>query len=124
MKSILFVSLVWFSQLFTPNLNSIASALGSGNSDALGRYFDENVEVSVQTKEDTYSKTQATDMVRDFFAKNKPKTFNQLHQGVSKGNGHYSIGDLQTSSGTYRVYMFMKVVNDNYMIQEIRFDKN
>jgi hypothetical protein len=124
MKSLLFVSLMWLSSFFAPNFNSIASALGSGNTDALSRYFDESVEVSVLKKEDTYSKAQATETVREFFTKNKPVKFTQLHQGTSKADSHYSIGDLQTTNGNYRVYLYMKVQNDNYVIQEMRFDKN
>lgn len=116
---------MWLSSFSTPDFGSISSALGSGNIESLSRHFDENVEVSVLKKEDTYSKIQATETVRGFFAKNKPSKFTQVHQGVSKANdSHYFIGDLATSGGSFRVYMYMKVVNDSYYIQEMRFDKN
>jgi hypothetical protein len=76
-------------------------------------------------KEDSYEREKATTLMKDFFAKNKPKGFSQMHQGASKGKDtQYTIGEMPTVSGNYRVYLYMKVVNDNYLIQEIRIGKN
>jgi Domain of unknown function (DUF4783) len=107
-----------------PSFNPIATAMGTGNADALSKFFDEDVEISISDKEDTYDKDKAKSIVTDFFSKNKPKSFNQVHQGQSKGKDtQYCIGEMPTVSGNYRVYLYMKVVSDQYIIQEIRFDK-
>jgi hypothetical protein len=67
---------------------------------------------------------QATKTLGDFFAKNKPRSFNAVHQGTSKGSAsHYTIGDLGSASGTYRVYLYYKSVGDKAVIQEIRIEK-
>lgn len=108
-----------------PNFSVIAAAMSTGNAEALSKYFDEDVEVSLFDKEDTYDKAQATGLMRDFFTKNKPKSFSQMHQGASKGKDtQFSIGEIVTISGNYRVYIYMKIVNDNYLIQEVRIGKN
>lgn len=102
---------------------AITKAISEGNADALGQYFDDNVEVAVKDEEGTYSKANAIKLVRDFFAKNKPTRFSQVHQGASKGQfSEYCIGDLNTQTGTFRVYIYMKVNAGKYTIQEIRFD--
>ncbi|MCB9338072.1 MAG: DUF4783 domain-containing protein [Lewinellaceae bacterium] len=106
------------------NLEAISRAIGSGDAEALGQYFDTNVEVAVMDSEKTYSKTDAVKAVKDFFSKNAPKSFKQVHQGASKGqDSQYCIGNLVASSGTFRVYVYMKVSGGKYLIQELRFDK-
>lgn len=106
------------------NLDAITRAISSGDADALGQYFDTNVEVAVMDKEETYAKADAVKVVKDFFAKNKPASFKQVHQGASKGqDSQYCIGNLAANTGTFRVYIYMKVTGGKYVIQELRFDK-
>ena len=128
MKNFLFVLLLAPSIAFVNteelNLDAITKAISSGNADALGQYFDANVEIAVMDKEETYAKAQAIQVVKDFFSKNKPSTFKQVHQGASKGqDSQYCIGNMTASSGTYRVYIYMKVSGAKQVIQELRFDK-
>ncbi len=102
----------------------MARALGSGNADALGQYFDQNVEISMTDKEDVYAKAQAIAAVRQFFVQNAPRGFQQMHQGASKGSdAQYCIGNLTTSTGTFRVYLYAKSSGGKFLIQEIRFDR-
>lgn len=106
------------------DFSGMAKALGSGNADALGQYFDQNVEISMSDNEDVYAKAQAINMVRQFFTQNAPRGFQQMHQGASKGSdAQYCIGNLTTASGTFRVYLYAKTSAGKFLIQEIRFDK-
>lgn len=128
MKNFLFVLLLVPSVAFVNseelNLDAISKAISSGNADALGQYFDTTVEIAIMDKEETYAKTQAIQAVKDFFAKNKPSSFKQVHQGASKGqDSQYCIGNMIATSGTYRVYIYMKVSGTKQVIQELRFDK-
>ena len=116
--------MVAFVNIEQQNLDAITKAISSGNADALGQYFDSNVEVAVMDKEETYSKAEAIKVVKEFFAKNKPSSFKQVHQGASKGqDSQYCIGNMTATSGTYRVYIYMKVSGGKGVIQELRFDK-
>jgi hypothetical protein len=126
-KLMLFTILLSATMAMNPiqddSLTAITAAINSGNADALGKYFDANVEVAVKETEKTYSKTEAVKVVKDFFAKNKPSNFKQVHQGASKGqDSQYIIGNLAANTGSFRVYVFMKVNGGNNVIQEIRFD--
>ncbi len=101
----------------------IVRAISAGDATALGRFFDNSVEVSVSGKENIYSKAEAIEIVKGFFAKNRPKAFSQVHQGASKGkDSQYCIGDLTTTGGAFRVYIYIKNVGETSIIQEIRFD--
>lgn len=106
------------------NLAAITKAISNGNAEALGKFFDNTVEVAVMDNEEVYSKAEAINIVKDFFKKNKPSSFSQVHHGASKGqDSQYCIGNMVASSGTFRVYVYMKVSGGKYLIQELRFDK-
>jgi hypothetical protein len=107
-----------------PSLDAISKALSSGDAEALSQYFGDNVEISILDQEQMYSKAKATEVVRSFFNGNKPKSFNQVHQGTSRENSdQYCIGNMAATTGSYRVYIYLKMSGSNATIQEIRFDK-
>ena len=106
------------------SLSAITKAIGEGNAETLGQNFDNTVELSILDTEEAYSRADAVKIVRDFFTKNKVASFSQMHQGASKGqDSQFIIGILNTSVGTYRVYIYMKVTGGKYLVQELRFDK-
>ena len=88
------------------------------------QYFDHSVEIAVLDDEDVYSKSEAINVVKDFFTSNKPKSFVKAHEGTSKGqDSQYCIGKLETSTRTFRVYIYMKVTGSKFLVQELRFDE-
>ena len=121
---LMFVPMIAFADQGSPTLEAITNALNSGDADALSKYFADNVEISIQDKEQVYTKAKALDVVRGFFTSNKPKGFSQVHKGTSRENSdQYCIGNLTASNGNYRVYLYLKVSGDDLFIQEMRFDK-
>lgn len=107
-----------------PSLDAISKALSSGDVDALSQYFGDNVEISILDQEQLYPKAKATDVLRSFFNGNKPKAFNPVHQGTSRENSdQYCIGNMSATTGSYRVYIYLKMTGSTASIQEIRFDK-
>ena len=125
MKTLIIVfSLLMPASFLQPNIAPITKALSEGDATTLGNYLDNSVELTVLASQNVYDKAQATNALRDFFAKNKPHSFNAVHQGSSKGSSsHYTIGDLASASGNYRVYLYYKSVGDKPIIQEIRIEK-
>ena len=53
--------------------DGIVSSIQNGNGPALAGFFNENVELVVDTHDDVYSKSQAQQIVSEFFKANKPK---------------------------------------------------
>ncbi len=102
------------------SIDEVIGALRSGNSSELSKFFDENVELTLPDKSDSYSKAQAQLIVKDFFGNNGVKGFDLKHKGDSPG-GHFAIGTLQTNSGNFRTNVFMKMKNNSEVIKEIRF---
>jgi hypothetical protein len=102
------------------SIDEVIGALRSGNATELSRYFDDNVEVTLPVKSDSYSKAQAQMILKDFFANNDVRGFELKHKGDSPG-GHYCIGTLQTKSGNFRAHIFMKSKGDKELVKELRF---
>ena len=101
-------------------IEEIISALKAGNATELAKYFDNTVEITLPDKSNSYSKTQAEVVLRDFFSNNPVKGFEILHKGEN-GGSQYCIGKLITKNGSYRTTVFMKQKGNTQTLQEIRF---
>ena len=97
--------------------SEIISALNEGNSGQLSGYLNANVELVIESKNDVFSKQQATGIITDFFRKNRVIGFQLLHKG-NKDAASFAIGTLKTSSVTYRVY----VLTRKNEIQQLRIE--
>jgi hypothetical protein len=102
--------------------DGIVVSIQTGNDASLAAFFNENVELVVETHDDVYSKSQAQQIVAEFFKSNKPKSFNIIHQG-GKDGARYAIGNLTTANGTFRVYFLLKNKNNNSYIHQLRIEK-
>ena len=119
--SLLVVSVVVLTSFGQLNsIDEVVGAIRSGNASELSKYFDDNVEVTLPVKSDSYSKAQAQMILKDFFANNDVRGFELKHKGDSPG-GHYCIGTLQTKSGNFRAHIFMKSKGNKDLIKELRF---
>ena len=109
-------------QSFAQIPEDIVLSIQSGNDEILAKYFNQNVELVVQTHDDVFSKSQAQQIVAEFFKANKPKQFSIIHQG-GKDGARYAIGSLVTSTGTFRVYFLLKNKDNNSYIHQLRIEK-
>lgn len=102
--------------------DGVITSLKTGNAKELGKFFNTNIELVVLDKEDVYSKTQAEAILKDFFTQNPVSGFSVIHQG-GKDGAQYAIGNLTTSKGTFRVYVYVKEVNQKPVISQLRIEK-
>ncbi|MEP7163948.1 MAG: DUF4783 domain-containing protein [Ferruginibacter sp.] len=102
-------------------IEEIIGALKTGNATELAKYFDNTVEITLPDKSNSYSKSQAEIVLRDFFSNNPVKGFEILHKGEN-GGSQYCIGTLSTKNAVYRTTVFMKQKGSLQTLQEIRFE--
>jgi hypothetical protein len=102
------------------NLDNVIDALKGGKASEIGKYLDENVEITLPDKSNNYSKAQAILILKDFFDNNEVKTFEVKHKGDQNG-GQFCVGTLQTKSGNYRTTIFMKTMSGKDFIKTLRF---
>lgn len=113
---------VLVSQAFSQIPGDIVLSIQNGNDETLSTFFNENVELVVQNHDDVFSKSQAQQIVAEFFKANKPKQFTIIHQGGKEG-ARYAIGSLVTATGTFRVYFLLKNKENNPYIHQLRIEK-
>jgi hypothetical protein len=97
-------------------------ALKNGNTTELSKYFNTSIELAILEQEDIYSKQQAELIVKDFFSKHVPSNFVILHKGGKEGS-QYAIGNLTTSSGSFRVTLLIKLRDNKPYIHQLRFEE-
>ena len=114
-------SLVLLSFTTLVGIEDVVASLKTGNASQIARYFDNTVEITLPAKSNSYSKSQAEMILRDFFANNPVKSFEVLHKG-DNGGSQFCIGKLVTRTASYRTTIYMKQKADKQVLQEIRFE--
>jgi len=95
----------------------IITALNEGNSGQISIKLNNNVELVIDSKNDVFSKQQASGIIADFFKKNHVISFQLLHKG-NKDAASFVIGTLKTVNGNFRVY----VLTRKNEIQQLRIE--
>ena len=97
------------------------AALNKGSAADLGVFFAPNVDVSILNSDATMSSGEAVKALAAFFSQNMVKGYNRAHlTAPQNGRASYSLGDLYTSTGNYRVYLYFDAQK---RISEIRIQK-
>ncbi|GAB2857892.1 hypothetical protein GCM10027044_17350 [Hymenobacter ruber] len=95
----------------------------NGSSRELSQYFAATVEIGFDADKQGYNATQAEIVIKDFFGKNAPSSFEFIHQGQSGEGIQYAIGRYTGRSGTYRVYVKLKPSRGAPVIDTLDFTK-
>lgn len=100
----------------------IILAFKAGNAEELAKHFNANIELVILENEDVYSKTQAEQILRNFFTNHHPASFKIIFEG-GKETSRYAIGSLSTSSGNFRVYFLIKNQDGTPLIHQLRIEE-
>jgi hypothetical protein len=124
MKHFLVLSILTFffsSFKVKTGIDEVVAAMRSGNSTLIAKYFDDRVDISMPDKSNSYSKSQAELVLKDFFSNNPVKNFEIIHKGENAGS-QFCIGTLNTKNGSFRTTIFMKQKGNGQLLQELRFE--
>jgi len=102
----------------------VSAALHAGNAAEVSKYFNTMVDLTLPGYDDTYSKAQAGQILKDFFSKNPVKGFKTTNQGSSSDGSRYTIGALDAGGKQYRVYFLVKSVNGQNLVQQLQLQEN
>jgi hypothetical protein len=107
-------------KLFEP----IIQTLRDNNAEDFSNYFAEAVEFDIFGENKIYSKVQAKQVIKAFFARRIVKQFTLKHCG-GKEYLKYAIATITDTEGLlYRVTIFIRIENNkNVVIPEIRMEK-
>lgn len=124
-KIILFLALLFASTgAFAQNdvKDQVVAALGSGNAAALSKHLVANVELTVLSTSEYYSKAQAEQILKKFFDEHDAQGMTVEHEGTSKMGDRYYIGRLRTANGEFRVTFFLKKATDVFQVKQLRIE--
>jgi hypothetical protein len=119
--TLLFAIPVLLSFYTMVGIDDVIAALKTGNAAQVAKYFDNTVDITLPQKSNSYSKSQAEMILRDFLNNNSVKNFTIKHRGTNAGS-EYVIGSLVTAAGSFRTTIFMKQKGDKQFLQEMRFE--
>jgi hypothetical protein len=102
----------------------IATAIQAGNAAEISKYFNTMVDLTLPGYDDSYSKAQAGQILKEFFSQNTVKSFKINRQGSSPDGSQYSIGSLDTGKKIFRVYFLIKSVNGQNLLQQLQVQEN
>ena len=104
-------------------LGAVRSAIFSGSSRNLAQYLAPSVEVGFDGDQHSYNATQTELVMKDFFTKNPPASFDIVHQGSSNDGIPYAVGHYVGKSGTYQVFIKLKPKQSTPTIDKLDFTK-
>ena len=117
-----FVACALFTNAQDKVTTEVSKALKAGDAASLAKYFTPNVDLAIGDAEDVYSSAKAKEVVANFFSTHRPAGFEVKHEGTSKLDDQYRIGDLKTSNGNFRVTFFMKKTAQGMRIKQLRIE--
>lgn len=102
----------------------VATAIQAGNAAEVARHFNAMIDLTLPGYDDTYSKAQASQILKDFFTQNPVKSFKITRQGSSPDGSQYAIGSLETGKKIFRVYFIIKTVGGQNLLQQLQVQEN
>ncbi len=102
----------------------VAAALQAGNAAEVAKHFNPMVDLSLPGSDDTYSKTQAGQILKEFFVNHPVKSFKVSKQGSSADGSTYCIGTMEAGGKSYRVYYLIRQVGGQDLVQQLQVQEN
>lgn len=102
----------------------VTAAILAGNATEVSKHFSAMVDLTLPGFDDTYSKAQAGQILKDFFAQNPVKGFKVTRQGSSPDGSYFTIGSLETGKKAYRVYFIIKTAGGQNQLQQLQVQDN
>jgi hypothetical protein len=120
----LFLAISLSSSLFAQSdiTPKVAESIKSGNATLLASYFMAQIELTIEDTEGTFSKAEAEKKLIAFFGSHGVTGFEIKHQGTSKLDDQYRIGDLTTKNGTFRVTFFIRKNGNSLQIKQLKIE--
>ena len=104
-------------------LAAVRAAISSGSSRNLAQYLGPSVEVGFDGDKQSYNATQTELVMRNFFTKNSPTSFDIVHQGASNDGIPYAVGHYVGKTGNYQIFIKLKPKQSTPTIDTLDFTK-
>ncbi len=123
MSKILFILFSLAFPFQEDTINDIGIAMKAGSAKELIKFCNSTVEIRMNGVSSNYSSNQAEALLRIFFSKHPAVDFTYTVKGSSSENLKYTIGVYNHEKGSFRVVMFIKKINNAYLIDTLNFSQ-
>ncbi|GAA0877297.1 hypothetical protein GCM10009119_02650 [Algoriphagus jejuensis] len=106
------------------SIGPVISALESGSSSDLARFFDSSISMNINGQQGEYSKNQAEIVLRDFFKKNPSLGFSIVFQNENPGSLSTYIGEYSSNPGKFQVFIKVSENGSSFRIYSLDFVKS
>lgn len=103
-------------------ITAAADLLKSNNIHELAKLFAPMVDVTLLNDDNTYTAAQTETKLADFFSKNPVKVVTVVHRVNSNPNFRFAVLSVTTGGGVYRTAISFKLVNGQFLLNEIRVE--
>lgn len=100
----------------------VAKSINAGDAKMLASFFSPNIDLTIKHEEGIYTKIQAEQILKKFFASHQVVKYTALHVGEAKDKTSFEIGKLQTQAGNYRTYFLLKGKGADQKIHQFRIE--
>ena len=130
-KRLIIPAFVIFSLLFAGTGNGLyaqqvppklVQAFQAGDADALAPHFNERFQLILLGVDHRISQSQAQEIMRDFFRKYPPVSFEIMFKGDKK-DSNFAVGRLKSKTDTFRVNLFFKKVGEENLLHLMEIEK-
>lgn len=104
-------------------METLRSAFKSGNQGDIVSFFNSSIELCVGSDRSVYQKSQAEQVMKNFFIKYPPVEFEFKHHGSSGDGLKYFIGTYTYKDGSYTSLIRMKPSGGKMLIHKMEFTK-
>ncbi len=104
-------------------LESISGAMREGNSKDLASFFHSTIDLSMPDKENSYSRSQAEMVLKEFFNAHVPVSFTIDKKGSTDEFTKYAFGTYNCKEITFLVYIHLTKETDSFLIRKLRFEE-
>lgn len=100
----------------------VDQAFDSRNAEALVSLAREKILIKYAGKEGIYSKSQAVQIIKEFFVRNPKGTFDYTFKGAESEGGTFAIGNYCDGKIKYRVTIHFKNGSDGCKIESLTIE--
>ncbi len=101
---------------------SVSAALKKGDAATLAGMMMPQIELTINGQDGNLSKADAQKSLTTFFRDYTVTNFTVKHQGTSKLDDQYRIGEMATNKGNFRVTFFIKKSGTTMQIRQLKIE--
>jgi hypothetical protein len=102
---------------------SIENSISEGDAEALAVHFGESVDIGLPYADEDYGKTQAEMVMKSFFEKEPPDSFQIKESGSTAETSKFFIGEYISGKKKYTLLIMLRQNEDSFLIHKLKFQE-